>query len=41
MKIPITIAILMLLLGLAPLPYGYYILLRIVCCIVFAFAAYM
>lgn len=31
----------MLFLGAAPLPYGYYILLRLVACGVFAFAAYV
>ena len=30
----------MLLLGAAPMPYGYYTLLRLVGCIVFAFAAF-
>ena len=31
----------MLLLGAAPLPYGYYVLLRLVACCVFAFAAFV
>lgn len=31
----------MLFLGAAPLPYGYYILLRLVACGVFAFAAFV
>ena len=38
-KAPLFIAAALLLLAVAPLPYGYYTLLRIVVCIVFAWAA--
>lgn len=37
----IYIACALLALGAAPLPYGYYTLLRFVACAVFAFAAYV
>ena len=42
MPIPVIyITVAMLLIGVAPLPYGYYTLLRIVATIVFAWAAYI
>jgi hypothetical protein len=37
----IYVASALLALGAAPLPYGYYTLLRLVACAVFAFAAYI
>jgi len=37
----IYVAAVMLFLGAAPLPYGYYMLLRFVACGVFAFAAFI
>lgn len=37
----IYVAAAMLFLGAAPLPYGYYMLLRLVACGVFAFAAFI
>lgn len=37
---PLYICAAMLLIGVAPLPYGYYTLLRLVACGVFAFAAF-
>lgn len=37
----IYISVVMLFLGVAPLPYGYYMLLRLVACGVFAFAAFI
>lgn len=42
MPIPVIyISAALLFLGSAPLPYGYYMLLRLVACGVFAFAAYI
>lgn len=38
---PIYIVSAMLFIGIAPLPYGYYMLLRLVACCVFAWAAYI
>lgn len=38
---PILIAIAMLVVGAAKMPYGYYTLLRVVVCIVFAWASYV
>jgi hypothetical protein len=40
-RIPFYIAAAMLFAGAAPLPYGYYTLLRLVACGTFAWAAYM
>lgn len=37
----IYIATVMLFLGAAPMPYGYYMLLRLVACGIFAFAAFV
>lgn len=37
----IYISVAMLFLGVTPLPYGYYMLLRLVACGVFAFAAFI
>ena len=39
-KILLAVSAVMLLLALAPLPYGYYILLRLVVCVAFAWTAF-